>query len=231
MNLLIHADPGARAGFIAAWLQNRLTATAFDAGVTNQPRFYKIHRLTDVAEIKNFSGIKIRVRPTVEKLDLHALLFLRKNVQVQAPNFTKDEYNLETFAKLWNFSKEIFQWNSELDYSLYDYVLNFEATFDTECMVSLYQQIKQQDPNANQIRILEANNKLNDIPLDKNHCAALVKMILIQEDVLNLKEEHRFWSVVDVFNTTSVDQRWDTISSLITADNYGICLRNDNGTV
>ena len=229
MNLLIHADPGARSGCVAAWLQNTLTATAFDAGIENKPRYYKIHRLTDKTKIKNFSGIKIRVRPTVEKLDLHVLLFLRKNVQVQDPSFTKDEYNLETFAKLWNFSKEIFQWDGELDYSLYDYVLNFESTFDIECMTSLYQQIKQQTPDATQIQILEKNNKLNDLVVDKNHCASLTKLILVQEALANLKEENRVWSIIDVFNTTPVDQRWDTISRLMTPDNYGIFLRNDNG--
>jgi hypothetical protein len=229
MNLLIHADPGARSGFVAAWLQNKLTSTAFDAGMVNSPSFLKIHRLTDVLKIKNFSGLKIRIRPTVEKLDLHTLLFLRKNVQVQDPTFTKDEYSLETFAKLWNFSKEIFQWDSELDYNLYDYVFNFESSFDIECMTTLYKQITQQEPSANQIQILEENNKLNSLMLDKNHCASLVKIIWSKEQELGLKEANRFWSVVNVFNDVPVDQRYKTIDQLITLDNYGIVLKDKNG--
>jgi hypothetical protein len=229
MKLLIHADPGARGGFVAAWLQNKLTATAFDAGFVNSPKFYKIHHLSDALEIKNFTGCKIRIRPTFEKLDLHVMLFLRKNVQIQQPDFIKDEYDLKTFAKLWNFSKEIFQWDSELDYGLYDYVLNFESTFDNDYMISLYEQVNQSMPSINQIEILKANNRLNNIAIDQNHCASLIKVIFLKEKALNLKEENRFWSIVDVFNTVPVSKRWETIHSLIMHENYGTFLKEEDG--
>ena len=32
--LLIHADPGARSGFVAAWLNDDLAHAGFDAGAT-----------------------------------------------------------------------------------------------------------------------------------------------------------------------------------------------------
>jgi hypothetical protein len=222
VKLLIHADPGARGGYVASWLQNQLTSTAFDAGRINRPNYYKIHRLDYAERIKSFSGICIRIRPTLVKLDLHTLLFLRKNVQVLDPNFTKDEYSLETFAKLWNFSKEILEWDNELDYSLYDYVINFESTFDQDYMISLYQQINQCLPDANQLKILGENNALNDITIDCNHCANLVKLILTKEKKLNLEEKNRFWSVVDVFNTVPISKRLEIINDLIEPDNYGI---------
>lgn len=229
VSLLIHADPGARSGYVAAWLQNRLTASAFDAGVMNKPVYYKIHRLDTVTKVKHFPGIKIRIRPTLEKLDVHTLLFLRKNVHTQYPNFTKDEYSLETFAKLWNFSKEIFQWDSELDYNLYDYVLNFESTFDTDYMVGVYKYVNHVTPSFDQMKILLANNGLNNISIDKNHCASLVKLITSKEKKYNFKEKNRFWSIVDVFNTVPVSERWETVNNLIIPSNYGTLLKEEHG--
>jgi hypothetical protein len=229
VNLLIHADPGARGGYVAAWLQDKLTSTAFDAGKINCPNYCKIHWLDNVERIKSFSGIRIRIRPTLFKLDLHTLLFLRKNVQVQDPNFTKDEYSLETFTQLWYFSKKIFAWDNELDYSVYDYVFNFESTFDQDYMISLYQQINQRIPDAEQIKILDDNNALNDITIDCNHCANLVKLILTKEKKLNLDEKNRFWSVVDVFNTVPISKRLEIINDLIKPDNYGIFLKESHG--
>jgi len=109
--LLIHADPGARGGFVAAWLTNRLSRLAFDSGAVLRPTFRKIHKLDNVNDIKNFIGTKIRIRPRIDSIDLHSLLFLRKNVYLQIPNFTQDEFSLETFTKLTHFSKEIFEWD------------------------------------------------------------------------------------------------------------------------
>lgn len=92
MNLLIHADPGARSGFVAAWLTNCLTRLEFDVGQSLRSKFVKIHQLPNPESIKNHQGIKIRIKPCLSTVDLLALLFLRKNVHVQFPNFTKDEY-------------------------------------------------------------------------------------------------------------------------------------------
>ena len=137
MNLLVHADPGARSGFLAAWLTNKLDRATFDSGLALTPRFKKIHRLITPNDILTFDGVKIRIKPTLESIDLHSLLFLRKNVHPQIPDFTRDEYSLDTFSKLVRFSNEIFRWDSELDYSLYDYVLHFDQTFDYEYMQML----------------------------------------------------------------------------------------------
>jgi hypothetical protein len=224
MSLLIHADPGARSGFIAAWLTNRLTTLAFDSGASNRPRHTKIHKLQDVNMLKKFSGTKIRVRPSIESIDLHSLLFLRKNVYEQVPEFTRNEYSLETFTKLTHFSQEIFEWDSELDYSLYDIVLNFADTFDHKYMIDLYKQINNIYPTEQMIDMLLATNDLNNILIDKNHACSILKLCLAKEMELGLKEQYRFWSIVDVYNSTPIDQLYNTVSESIFPGNYGILL-------
>jgi len=224
--LLIHADPGARSGFIAAWLTNRLSKLAFDSGASLPLSFCKIHHLENATDLKNFMGTKIRVRPSVETIDLHSLLFLRKNVYTQIPNFTRDEYSLETFTKLTHFSQEIFKWDLEIDYSLYDIVLDFSDTFNHDYMIDLYKKVVGVSPTQNMIDMLIKTNELNHIDIDKNHACSILKLCFIQEQNLGLKEEHRFWSIVDTYNSTPVDQLYDTVLKLIAPSNYGIFLQN-----
>jgi hypothetical protein len=232
-NLLIHADPGARSGFVAAWLTNRLVSLAFDSGAGLRPAFNKIHSINDSAgphtiskdALRNFSGTKIRIRPSIENIDLHSLLFLRKNVHVQFPNFTKDEYSLETFTKLKQFSQDIFDWDNELDYDLYDIVVNFVDTFDNNYMIDLYKKFVGIDPAPDMIDMLVETNELNNIVLDKNHACSIVKLCLSQEKKLGLKEEHRFWSIVDIYASTPTDQLYDVIFQAIVPENYGIVLK------
>lgn len=226
VNLLIHADPGARSGFIAAWLTSRLTKLAFDSGASLGPRYVKIHNLEDPNILKNFSGTKIRVRPRIETIDIHSLLFLRKNVYVQIPDFTHNEYSLETFTKLTHFSKEILEWDSKLDYSLYDIVIDFADTFNQDFMIDLYKKIVGTMPSSHMINILDNTNNLNNITIDKNHACSIMKLCLLQEQKLELKEENRFWSIVDIYKTTSVDQLYNTVYNAIDPKNYGIYLKN-----
>lgn len=222
--LLIHADPGARSGFVAAWLTNCLTRLEFDSGASLRPSFCKIHKLDNANDIKNFTGTKIRVRPGVETIDLHSLLFLRKNIYEQIPEFTRDEYSLETFTKLTHFSQEIFEWDQELDYNLYDIVMDFADTFNNDFMIALYKNLTGTDPTSIMINMLIKTNELNRIPIDKNHVCSILKLCLAQEQKLGLNEEHRFWSIVDVYNTTQIDQMYDTVLKLIVPTNYGILL-------
>lgn len=224
MNLLIHADPGARSGFVAAWLTNRLSKLAFDSGASLRPPYIKIHKLENVNDIKNFVGTKIRVRPNIESIDLHSLLFLRKNVYLQIPDFTRDEFSLETFTKLTHFSQEIFTWDTELDYNLYDIAMDFADTFDTDFMITLYKKVVGTDPTNDMIDMLIKTNELNSIPIDQNHACSILKLCLAQEQKLGLKEEHRFWSIVDVYNTTAIDQLYATVLKSIVPSNYGVLL-------
>lgn len=223
-NLLIHADPGARSGFIAAWLTNCLSRLEFDSGLTLKPPYTKIHKLDNVSDIKSHPGLKIRVKPRIETIDLHSLLFLRKNVYVQIPTFTHDEYSLETFTKLAHFSQEIFEWDQELDYSLYDIVLDFADTFDNKYMIRLYEKVVGVAPTDEMVSMLISTNNLNNISIDKNHACSILKLCLTKEKQLGLKEEHRFWSIVDVYNSIPTDQLYDKVEQSIVPENYGILL-------
>lgn len=224
MKLLIHADPGARSGFIGSWLLNSLSDISFDVGIKFGNNFVKIHRLKNQNDIKLFNGVKLRIRPTLQSIDLHTLLFLRKNVHTQYPNFTKDEYSLETFTKLTEFAKEIFQWDVELDYSLYDHVMNFEDTFNIDYLVELYKKINGTYPTSEMIAVAAETNRINTIPLDNNHACSILKTVMTREAQLGLEEKNRFWSVVQIYQSTPKEQLHDAIYSSITPENYGILL-------
>lgn len=225
LSLLIHADPGARSGFLAAWITQKLTRLTFDSGKELNPQFYKIHKLDNTQQIINFSGIKIRIRPTFKMIDLHCLLFLRKNLYNQLPNFTRDEFSLDTFTKLTYFVQELFENDTRLDYSVYDYIINFEDTFDTQCMINLFQQINNKAPTTAEIDMLIQTNQLNSIKIKKNHSTSILKLCLEKEEQLALKESERFWSIVDVYNTVDCELLYDVVSDKIKTENYGTFLK------
>jgi hypothetical protein len=216
----VHADPGARSGFIAAWLTNQLTDSTVDVSKKLNPIFCKIHKLDDVNIVKNFLGTKIRIRPEIESIDLHSLLFLRKNVYSQIPNFTRDEYSLETFTKIACFAREISEWDQVLDNNLYDFVLNFSDTFNNDLMIELYKKVIGIDPSSSMIVNLIETNKINNISINHNHACSILKLCLSQENKLNLKEQNRFWSIVDVYARTSVDKLYETVYDSIKLENY-----------
>ena len=218
--LLIHADPGARSGFIAAWLENNLTTAGFDVAATTKLSFLKFHYLDNSDVIKKFQGIKIRIHSEFYLLNLHLLLFLRKNVHLDIPNFTKDEFSLETFSKVYVFAKECFDYDKKIDYSLYDYKINFADTYNIQKLIDLYYQINQQKPSDNHIDLAIQLNKMNQIELDTNHACNIAAMILETESNMNLLESDRLWSIVDVYQTTPIEKRYQKIKSLIVAKNY-----------
>ena len=137
------------------------------------------------------------------------------------PTFTRDEYSLETVSKLSCFLQDNFEQDSKLDYSIYDYVINFEDTFDIQCMIDLFCQINHSTPTTDEIDILLQTNKLNSIQINKNHAASIAKLCFEKEKQLNLKESRRWWSITDVYSTVSIDQLYDTISKKISIENYG----------
>lgn len=224
MKLLIHADAGARSGFVAAWLTDTLTKLSFDSGKELRPPFEKIHVLRDASKIKNFQGTTIRIAPNIENIDLLNLLFLRKNIPDLYPSFTKDEYNLETYSKLASFTKDLFENDSKLDYSLYTHVINFKDTFDTDFMVKFYEKVNCKSPTESMVEILIKTNQINCLHIDKNHACSILKLCLTQEKKLGLKEEHRFWSIVDIYNTTPVEKLYDVVFNSISPENYGTLL-------
>lgn len=218
--LLIHADPGARSGFVAAWLQDNLEQAGFDVGETVINYFTKIHDLDNQEQLTNFHGTKIRIKSTFNLLDLHLLLFLRKNVHVQVPEFTRDEFSLETFSKVYIFAKEIFASEKQLDYTLYDYVISFDDTFDLDKLIDLYYQVNNRYPTDQQIALAVRNNTINQLQLDPNHACSIASMVLETESTMNLLEENRFWSIPVLYSTTATENLYQVIKSNIVPENY-----------
>ena len=218
--LLIHADPGARSGFLAAWLTDNLKDAGFDVGVTTHTNFVKIHTLNDVSKIINFSGIKIRIKPSFDKLNLQLLLFLRKNVHVQIPNFTRDEFSLETFSKTYIFSKECFEHDATLNYLHYDHVIDFCDTFNLEKLTELYVKCNNCYPAMDNINHMLKNNAMNQFPIEKNHACNIASMLFTTETKMNLEEKNRLWSLPEIYNTVNINELYDTIQSKIKATNY-----------
>jgi len=218
--LLIHADPGARSGFIAAWITNNLQNAGFDVGATVRSNFFKIHNLENKEIVQKFQGTKIRIKSTFDLLGLQLLLFLRKNVQIQDTNFTKDEFSIETYSKVYCFAKEIFDAETKVDYSLYDYSMTFANTFDIDALVDLYRQINGCFPSNEQINLALTHKQMNLIAMDPNHACNIAAMILETEHKMNLLEQNRQWSLPVLYNTIDPSILYDTIKSKIVLENY-----------
>ena len=218
--LLIHADPGARSGFVAAWLNDDLAHAGFDVGVTSKTSFFKIHTLDNHERIKSFQGTKIRIKSTFTLLNLHLLLFLRKNVHVQLPDFTKDEYSLETFSKVYIFAKECFDKEKFVDYSLYDYSITFNDTFNLDKMINLYHQVNNQYPNETNINRAILHNKINQIELNNAHACSIAALILETEITLRLLESQRQWSIVEIYKNISLTELYTEVRRQICPANY-----------
>jgi hypothetical protein len=88
----------------------------------------------------------------------------------------------------------------------------------------LYKKVLGTYPTSAMIDMLVKTNELNCISIDQNHACSILKLCLAQEQKLSLKEEHRFWSIVNIYNTTAIDQLYTTVLKSIVPSNYGILL-------
>jgi hypothetical protein len=218
--LLVHADPGARSGFLAAWLTDNLKFSGFDVGATTNLNFCKIHVLDDSDKIINFPGIKIRIKPSLDKLNLHLLLFLKKNILTCPTNFIRDEFSLETFSEVYIHAKECFKDDASLNYSYYDHVIDFCDTFDLDKLADLYFKFNNRHPSLEHVNYALNNNLLNEILIEKNHACNIAAMLLATETRMNLKEENRMWSLPEIYNTNDKNELYTIIESKIKAENY-----------
>jgi hypothetical protein len=91
-------------------------------------------------------------------------------------------------------------------------------------MIALYKKVLGTYPTSAMIDMLVKTNELNCISIDQNHACSILKLCLAQEQKLSLKEEHRFWSIVNIYNTTAIDQLYTTVLKSIVPSNYGILL-------
>jgi hypothetical protein len=219
-DLLIHVDPGARSGFIAAWLQDNLANAGFDVGATVDTPFLKIHTLKSSEQITNFQGTTIRIKSTFDLLNLQLLLFLRKNVYTQIPDFTRDEFSLDTFSKVYIFAQEICADENLVNYSLYDYAITFKDTFNIDILTELYYRCNNRYPSNEHINLAIQQNKMNLISLDPNHACSIAAMVLETEFKMNLLEKNRKWSLPITYSTSAQENRWQVIKSKIVPENY-----------
>ena len=93
-------------------------------------------------------------------------------------------------------------------------------------LIDFYKKITGVYPSTEMIDMLNQTNDLNNINIDKNHACSILKLTMVREQELGLQEEHRFWSIVDVYNTVPTEQLYDTVLSFININNYGILLKN-----
>ena len=220
--MLICGDPGSRLGTFAAWIQNQLHKPVFEPGkeLNGLLHYTKIHNDSQNSITSAFNGIKIRIKPSFNKLSTHLYLFLIKNVHTQIENFSKNQFDLETATKLTEAAQEWFLHDQQIDQSLYDIVLNFEDTYDVDYMIKIYKTINNCLPDTQLINNLIQTNMLNNPDLDKNHACVVSAMVLKKEQQLNLSEENRLWSFPGVYNTVDQNNLYDTISNLINHKNY-----------
>lgn len=221
-NLLIHHDPGTRGGMLAAWLQGNLRGSKFDVGeyFNNQINYHKIHDLEDVGLIQNFNGIRIRIKQDRVKLELSMYFYLVKNVYQLLPEFSKDQFDLDTWSKMFTSHSQWLKNDNALDYSLYNYVVNFSDLYNTNYMVDLYKEINQASPNDDLVNELVNNNKLNNPILEPYHSCTLAALVLNEEFNQGLHEQDRLWSIVDVYNTYPATERHRVLNNMLAPTNY-----------
>lgn len=207
---------------LAAWLQTNLPGRHFDVGVfpNGVANYTKIHELTDLDQLKKFKGIRIRIRQDRKKLATALYLFLVKNVYNMIPTFSRNQTDLETFTKVYSCQRQWFIDDGNLDYQLYDYVVDFSALYDQEFMIRLYQTINNQAPSDWLVRQLIENNYQNDPKLDAYHSCHIAAKVLNVEHALNLNEQDRNWSIVDLYSNFDLESRSTMLESFLTPKNY-----------
>jgi hypothetical protein len=219
-NLFICADCGARSGFVGAWLLNNLSQPSFDVGKELGVFFYKEHWDIDNKKVKNFVGPKIRIKPDLKMLGIHMYLSLVKDVYGKIDDFTFSEYSIETFTKMYISALGWFEHDLQIDESLYDKVINFSDTYNTNFMVDLYKWYNSDNPSQDQIDILIETNKINFKNLELNHSCNIAALLIIKEKTLGLKEINRRWSIVDEYQNSNFSTLYDRVLNKIDLKNY-----------
>lgn len=221
--MFICADPGARSHTVASWLSSTLAYPTYEPGkVFKGSNFIKAHTDWNNQRSSSHNGIKIRIRPTYEKLAIHMHLFLTKNVYTQIPGFSKNPFDLETATKVTESAKEWFLHDNQINNDLYDHVINFQDTFDLDIMTELYMGVNKIRPTSKQLSILASTNELNSPGLSKNHACVVASMVLEKEHQLGLNEINRFWSFPEIYRTCPATELYDAVSQAIDKNNYGV---------
>lgn len=198
-NLFICADCGARSGFVGAWLSKTLSTPSFDVGAELGVVFDKCHFDSDNKEATQHCGLKIRIRPDFPMLETHMYLSLVKDVYPEIKGFKFSEYSIEAFTKMYCSAILWFDHDQKIDNNLYNKVINFSDTFNTDLMIELYKWYNHSYPTEEQISVLKLTNKKNSIILSENHSCKIAALLLTKEIQLGLDSEKRQWSIDDEY--------------------------------
>ena len=220
--LLIHADPGGRAHFVATWLKSELSEAHYDVGKQIFTDFTKIHNDWNNDEAKKFDGIRIRIKSGFTLLATQLHLFLNKNVYFLVPNFTKDQFSFTAVEKLLEAVKGWWYHDMQVDYTLYDKIINFNDTYNTDYMIELFFWYNNKHPSAEQIEVLVQTNKLSNPEIDCNHSTSIAAMITEKEYSQGFKEIERYWSLKNIYETSDVQKLYETVYNAIVPENYGV---------
>jgi hypothetical protein len=220
----IFAPPGARCGFLATFLNQKLTKDAYDVGrelnyASGKLDFVKTH-VYDKNIYKN--DITVRINLSYDSIDQMLFLFLHKNIYRWEPNFTKDEYSIETFTKLYRQAiSEIKQEKFLKDSNIkFDIEMEFKNTFNVGYIFELYKSINGKLPSTKERKnaILSMSKSSPYIPI--NHASNIVKLIINKETKLNLNELNRKWDINNIFQNTDTKKLYNTVNNIIKGSNY-----------
>lgn len=223
--ILIHGSPGVRLGFVNSVLTNTLKSNSYDVGYSCP--YYKLHFYNN-EEVKNYNGKKIYIKLSNDLLFLHLFLFFEKNVLAQDHQFKKFHYtHRNLFDKFYYFSKMCFEDEKLTDFSLYDYVVPFEKTYDIDYLTSLYYSFNGAALPAELLESIRSTNYRNLPEIPKNHAVRVAAAVFNFEQKHNYTEEDRLWAINDVapFDHDSgecmdPDNFFDNVNGKLTVENY-----------
>jgi len=220
----IYAPPGARCGFVATYLNQKLTTSGYDIGrelnyASGDLDFIKTHTYDEKI---HDNDITIRINLSYDLLDRMLYLFLHKNIYRWEPNFTKDEYGIDTFTKLYYQAvNEIKEEQAIIDNNYkFDITLSFAETYSVGYLSQLYRDINGKDPTQQEKQNAILTNQQSIPDIDVNHASHIVKFIINIEKELNLNESNRKWSINKIYEDTQVKELYNKVNQAIKSNNY-----------
>lgn len=228
MNLLVHGHPGARLGFVAAVLTDKLLDNLFDVGDLIPQDFRKLHRFNPPI-LSSFLNTKICIHTTFAMLERHFFLFFQKNVlKIEKEKFQNLHVtNREVVEKMYYaFNSDWAPDAAVTAADCYDYHIDFEQTFDTESMCNLYFQVNKKSPSSSLVEAMQTTNQVNSQPIALNHGCRIAAEIIKFEHLNNFTEHDRSWQLNKICNFTDSgecldpDNLYDNVMSKLSIEFY-----------
>ena len=220
----IYAPPGARCGFVATYLNQKLTTSGYDIGrelnyASGDLDFIKTHTYDEKI---HDNDITIRINLSYDLLDRMLYLFLHKNIYRWEPNFTKDEYGIETFTKLYYHTVD--QINEEqaiIDNNYkFDITMTFSNTYKLGYLNELYRKINGVYPTDEEKKNAVLSNQESTPEIPINHASNIVKSVINRENQLKVIKSNRKWNINDIYADTEVKELYNKVNETMIKSNY-----------